>query len=141
MTDKENSPATLDDILPNIIQIQSLLEDISAWLKLISAEKIKNILEEELDSPRKKLVYHYSTEDKSTRTISDLSTMSRGSISNYQKSWYNIGLMKKIQIQGKERYVKNFDLEDYKINVLNNKSNAQQTTETETSFSSQKTVL
>ena len=124
MKDKKQ-PATLDDVISSIDKMQNSLNDVVKWLKILGVENVKVLLKKELDKPEKILVYHNSTEGKSTRDIKKLSGAALGSISSYHTIWFNLGLMKKIPIPGNDRYVKNFDLEDCGIKIPK-KSNKKQ---------------
>lgn len=119
----EKLPATLDDVVSSIGKLQNSIDDAVTWLKISGVEKVKNLLEKELEKPEKILTYHYSIEDKSVRDIKELSGAGLGTISGYQTAWFNLGLMKKVPIRGKDRYVKNFNLEDFGINIPNHQSN------------------
>jgi len=111
--------ATLDDVVDKLEDVKNSLEEISVWLKITGTEKVEKLLNSNLNSPEKILVYHYS-DGKTTREINSLSNASLGSISKYQTSWHRLGLMKKITVKGKERYVKNFNLEDHAIKIPEN---------------------
>ena len=63
------------------------------------------------------MVYQLS-DGKTTREINANGGPSIGTVSNYWSAWYKLGLVKKILVKGKERYVKSFNLEDYNIKVL-----------------------
>lgn len=115
----EKQPATLDDVISSIGRLQNSIDNVVTWLKISGVEKVKKLLETELDKPEKILTYHYSVEDKSSRDIKELSGAALGTISSYHTSWFNLGLMKKVPIKGKERYVKNFNLEDFRITIPN----------------------
>lgn len=117
MTESKKTPASLDDIVSAIEKLQNSLDEVSMWQKISGVEKVKEVLERALDKPEKILVYHLSTDDKTTREINNITGVSRVSISSYQKSWFNLGLMKKVPTSSKERYVKNFNLEDFGIKI------------------------
>ena len=116
MKDKKQS-TTLDDVISSIDKMQNSLNDIVKWLKILGVENVKILLKKELDKSKKILIYHNSTEGKSIRDIKELSGAALGSITRYHTIWFNLGLMKKIPIQGKDRYVKNFDLKDFGIKI------------------------
>ena len=117
MSNEDQIEPTLKNVIERLELNQSTLEDIATWLKISGVEKVRILLEKVLDKPEKTLVYHYSTEERTTREIKDLAGAGLFSISSYQTSWFRLGLMKKIPIHGKERYVKNFNLDDFGIQI------------------------
>ena len=116
MKDKKQ-PATLDDVISSIDKMQNSLNDVVKWLKILGVENVQTLLKKELDKSEKILIYHNSTEGKSIRDIKELSGASLGSINSYHTIWFNLGLMKKIPMRGKDRYVKHFNLEDFGIKI------------------------
>ncbi|MFY9300030.1 MAG: hypothetical protein WAO91_02410 [Candidatus Nitrosotenuis sp.] len=133
MSKQGKTEPTLSDVIEVLNRNQNTLEEVATWLKISGTEKVKNLLESTLDKPEKILVYHHSTESHSTREIETLSGVSLFAISSYQTSWFRLGLMKKIPVHGKNRYVKNFDLEDFGIKIPDvDKQKNQKTSEKET---------
>ena len=113
----EQEPATLNDVVTSISKIQTSLDKIATWLNISGVEKVKKVLEKELDKPEKILIYHNSLKNKSIRKIKEFSGAGLGTISQYHSAWFKLGLMKKIIVSRKDHYVKNFDLENYCINI------------------------
>jgi len=113
----EKNELIFDRILGVLSNNQNKLEEILIWLKINGIDKVGKLLYNNLDTPEKKLVYHLS-DGKSIRDISSSCGISISTISNYWKKWYQLGLMRKIKVQGGgERHFKNFDLDDFDIKV------------------------
>ncbi|MEX2193022.1 MAG: hypothetical protein WD717_06555 [Nitrosarchaeum sp.] len=126
----EPKPATLDDVVALLQKNQEILEEIKVWAKINGVEKVQDILKKALDSPEKIVIYHLSD----GRTVRDIIAICGGStatVSTYWNNWNRLGLMKSIQVNRGERFIKSFDLESYgfEIPAIAKKESKQKTTE------------
>jgi hypothetical protein len=98
--------------------IQSILEEIVTWLKIANLDKVQNTLQLALDTDEKKLLYDLSNGDTQDG-VAEKAHVGGGTVSKYWNKWYKIGLMKKVMVRkGQYRYVKNFELEDFGIEIV-----------------------
>lgn len=113
---EQKKPATLDDVVVAIQQNQQVLEEIRVWTKINGVEKVQSVLNNALDTPEKRMVYHLS-DGKTTREIYAICSVSIGTVSTYWNSWNRLGIMKTISVKRGDRFIKSFDLEDYSVEV------------------------
>jgi hypothetical protein len=73
------------------------LDRLVELVEAIARTRISELLEKELDDPKKKKLYEL-TGKKSTRELSNLTGLSTGAISGLWQRWYSKGILKK---QGK----------------------------------------
>jgi len=85
---------------------QEKLDRLIDLVEALARAKISDLLEKELDDPKKKKLYEL-TGKKSTRELSNLTGLSTGAISGLWQRWYSKGILKK---KGKF-YVKFFEEE------------------------------
>jgi hypothetical protein len=83
-------------------KLDKLIELVEALLRT----RISELLEKELDDPKKKKLYEL-TDRKKIRQLSELTGLSTGAISGLWQRWYSKGILRK---QGKF-YVKFFEEE------------------------------
>jgi hypothetical protein len=77
---------------------------------------VKKLLEFTLDAPEKRVVYHLS-DGKGSKEVGQLANIDFSTVTRYWKAWYKVGLMKSMSVKGGERYIKNFNLKDFGIEV------------------------
>lgn len=112
----QKKSATLDDVVIALQQNQEILEELMVWTKINGVEKVQSVLNKALDTPEKRMVYHLS-DGKTTREINAICSISIGTVSIYWNTWNRLGLMRIINVKGKDRFIKSFDLEDYGIKM------------------------
>jgi hypothetical protein len=115
---KSKNEALLSEILKFIQYNQETLNQILIWLKISGTEKVKILLNSTLDSDSKKIVYNLS-DGKTSREINSICGVAPGTISIYWNSWFRLGLMEIKIIKGTKKYFKNFNIEDFGIEVPN----------------------
>ncbi|MGH9993355.1 MAG: hypothetical protein ACREAZ_12085 [Nitrososphaera sp.] len=106
----------MDDVVAILQKNQDTLEQILVWTKIGGSEKLKKTLEGALDTPQKKLVYHFS-DGRPIRDVAQESGVGIGTISGYWSARNRLGIMKIKNVKGKERSVKVFDLDDIGIDL------------------------
>lgn len=111
----EQKPATLDDIVAVLKKNNDLLDEVVTWLRVSGHDTVKSLLNSTLDTPEKKMVYHHS--DGKGKEVSALAGVDFSTVTRYWKAWHNIGLMKSVSVKGGERYIRNFDLKDFGIEI------------------------
>jgi hypothetical protein len=125
----QKSEPTLRDVVEALEKSQETLEEIVGWLRLDGADKVKKLLEGTLDSQEKILMY-YLSDGKSNKVIGDMCGVDPKTVSNNCRTWHRLGLMKSQPLQeGKYKYYKNFNLEDFGIKIPELKSVSKQTQE------------
>lgn len=112
----EQKPATLDDVVVMLGKTNALLDEVATWLRVSSYDKVKKLLEDTLDTPEKRMIYHLS-DGKTTREIHSTTGVHFTTVASYWRSWYKTGLMKSMPVKGGDRYIRNFDLKDFGIDL------------------------
>jgi len=116
-TGEENKDATLNDVVSLLQHNQDTLDELLTWIKIENVEKVKNVLNDALDTPEKKIVYHLS-DGSSMQEIESKSSVSDSQVSRYHKKWFKLGLMKQTGSRGRgNKHIKVFDLEDFGIKI------------------------
>lgn len=142
MNKEQKELATLENVITILQQNQKTLDEIRIWTKINGIEKVQNILNNALDTPEKRIVYHLS-EGKTTREINTICGISIDTVSNYWNGWNRLGLMKTINVKGGgERFIKIFDLEHYGIEIpsITKKESKPKTTSVEKNQTEQQSV-
>jgi hypothetical protein len=106
-----------------------LLSEILKWVRFAGIKEVKEALISELDTDKKKVVYHLSDGNHTLSEIVKMSGASAGAISGYWKKWTNLGFGEKLSVQGGDRFVKSFDLGDFSISIPELKLEEKQTAE------------
>jgi len=108
---KEQSEITLQDIHNDILELIK-------WTKFSGIKEIKPILETQLATDSKKLIYHLSDGTKGTQEIAKIvGDVSHMSVANYWKTWEKLGLGASVSAMGGKRFKRSFDLDDFGIKV------------------------
>lgn len=97
-------------------RIIALLEEILKWTKFQGWKNVKDILTDVLADDLSKLIYHYS-DGKSSREIAQKVQISHVTVLRYWRRWAKVGIVEPIEVRGKIRYRKMFELEDFGIEV------------------------
>jgi len=106
-----NNPKINDETL-------EVLQEILKWTKVASIQKTKEVLETELSTKEKKLVYHHSDGNKKTRDFGEIAGISRANtISDLWKQWKALGIVEMVSVRGGERAKRSFNLKDFGIEV------------------------
>lgn len=117
MTSNEpQKPATLDDVVTALNKTNALMDEVATWLRVSGYDKVKKLLEDTLDTPEKKMIYHLS-DGKSSREVHSATGVHFTTVASYWRSWYKVGLMKSIPVKGGDRNIRNFDLKDFGIDI------------------------
>lgn len=94
-----------------------LLEELVKWTRISGIPHVKRLLEETLEDPNHRLVYHLS-DGKSTREIQSLTGVDFRTVASLWKKWYKVGLVDPMPARGRgQRYHRSFSLEDFDIKV------------------------
>ena len=99
-----------DDKLNKIIK---LLQENVKWVKFNGIDKVRTIVDLELDSDIKKIIYHLS-DGGSSPQIAKKVKIDSSTVRDYWKKWSKKGLME-IHPEYKKRYRKIFTLEEIGI--------------------------
>jgi hypothetical protein len=102
---------------PNDNQI-TLLKEILKWIKFAGMKEVKHVLEIELDTDEKKIVYQSSDDTKGTVELAKLiGVKSNKTIDTMWDKWLKMNLGENIPVRGGERFKRSFDLEELGIDV------------------------
>lgn len=96
-------------------EITKLLKEILKWRRFEVTEKVRAVLDSELDTDTKKLTYHLSNGESSPR-IAKIVQVDPSTVRDYWKKWGRMGIME-IHPDYKKRYRKIFSLEEVGIEV------------------------
>jgi transposase len=96
-------------------RITELLEKILKWIKFEGKEKVRAVMDSELDDDTKKLIYHLSNGESSPK-IAKTVKVDPSLVRYYWKKWAKKGIME-IHPNYKRRYRKVFSLEEVGIEV------------------------
>jgi len=111
----------MSDEIKNQTQI---LREILEWIKVSSIKNVKQILEDNLNSDTKKLIYHYSDGIRGTQDFEKVAMVKRiATISNCWKEWKRLGILEGVSVKGGERGKKIFSLGDFGIEIPETKKN------------------
>ena len=104
----------------DISHIIEIIEDIRKWLRFLGWNNVKNVLTENLQSDRDKLIYHFSDGEHGIRNIiPELGPFqiktSYGGIHSLWQKWSKIGIVEPIKSGSGFRFKKLFILEDFGI--------------------------
>jgi len=91
-------------------KIIELLQEILKWTKFEGTEKVRIVIDSELDDEIKKIVYHLS-DGKSSEEIAKFVNVSSRTVLRYWKRWGKKGIME-VHPDYKRRYRKVFSLEE-----------------------------
>ncbi len=98
--------------------IAEALNEIKQWSRLIGFPAAKVALETALNTEEKKIVYHLSNGNRSTKEIASLSGVNIRYVSEWGQSWEAIGiLMQSKSTTVKGRRQKLFELSDFGIPI------------------------
>lgn len=101
------------------MEIKDLLKEILKWTKFEGMQKIKQVLENTLDSDPKKLVYE-SSNGLSSPEVAKIAGVDDSTVRDYWKDWAILGIAE-IHPNFKKRYRRIFSLEEVGIEVPNPK--------------------
>ena len=94
---------------------KDLLKEILKWTKFTGFEKVRHLLETELDTDSKKLVYEYS-DGMSSPEIEQIIGVGETTIRDYWKEWALSGLVE-LHSDYKKRYRHIFSLREFGIEI------------------------
>jgi len=94
-------------------RVLEVLEEILKWTKFHGMISLKEILNSELDSIDKKIIYELS-DGKSSPEIAKIAGVTSPTVRNYWRKWNKMGIME-IHPDYKKRYRKVFPLEEVGI--------------------------
>jgi len=97
-------------------EIKDLLKEILKWTKFEGMQKIKQVLENTLDSDAKKLVYE-SSNGLSSPEVAKIAGVDDSTVRDYWKDWAILGIAE-IHPNFKKRYCRIFSLREVGIEVL-----------------------
>jgi len=95
--------------------LKDILKDILKWTKFQGMQKVKQVLETNLDNDVKKIIYELS-DGKSSPTIARVAKVNAHTIRDYWKLWAPIGIVE-VHPKYKRRYCKVFSLKEVGIPV------------------------
>lgn len=103
------SELTANAELIKVLQaIERNTKEIANWLQIAYGAELKKRLDILLDDERKRLAYHYSTEENSSRVVAQLSGVSDASVRTWWREWAELGLVELASIPG--RFKRRYDL-------------------------------
>lgn len=102
---------------------KDLLKEILKWTKFTGFEKVRHLLETELDTDSKKIVYEYSN-GMSSPEIEQITGVDDSTIRDYWKEWVLSGLVE-LHSDYKKRYRHIFSLREFGIEIPNIKVKTQ----------------
>ncbi len=106
----------------------TILKEILKWIKISGMKEVKEIIETQLSSDPKKLIFQLSDGSKGTQEIAKIvGDVSHMSVANYWKAWEKIGLGESTTAMGGKRFKRSFDLEDFGIKVPDVEMESKQT--------------
>jgi hypothetical protein len=109
--------------LDNDQEIKDILKEILKWTKFEGMQKVKQVLEAELDTDTKKLVYELSDGNSSPR-IAKIAEIDPTTVRDYWKDWDVLGIVE-IHPDYKKRYCRVFSLREVGIEVPEAKESAE----------------
>lgn len=104
-----------------------ILQEILSWIRFLGLKEVKEILTNELDDNKKKLIYHLSDGNKGSTEIGKIAKVSHRTVSDHWTSWAPLRIVEPIRVQGGGRYKKVFELEDFGIPIPESNGNATKT--------------
>jgi hypothetical protein len=85
--------ANKDDLIMALDRIEQRLKSLERWLRFANMDKLRSILEIELNEDRKKLVYEYSDGSRGYRDVGELSGVPAPTIQTWWIRWFSMGIM------------------------------------------------
>ncbi|MDH5754434.1 MAG: hypothetical protein OEY95_04435 [Candidatus Bathyarchaeota archaeon] len=104
-------------------EIRDILREILKWIKFEGMQKVKQVLENTLDTDTKKLVYELS-DGISSPKIAKIAGVDPATVRDYWKDWDVLGIVE-IHSDYKKRYRRIFSLKEVGIEVPEAKENAE----------------
>lgn len=101
-------------------EVADLLNESLSITKVIHFQSIKTLLETNLDTKEKRLVYELSDGEKTVREIANLADVNISSISTWSQYWEQIGILTAVRgsdVKGRRK--KLFTLASYGIKLEN----------------------
>jgi hypothetical protein len=96
-----------------------LLREILKWTRFAGMKEVKAVLTSALDSEKKKIAYHASDGEKSTRDVASVAGFgSKTTVADLWKVWKKLGLGEtSTTMGGGDRFKRAFDLEEFGIEI------------------------
>jgi len=95
-----------------------ILREILKWVKFSGINEVKDILNKNLDTDTKKLVYHFSDGKNTSRDFKDKAKIGKTAVAQYWLDWSKVGIVETISVEGGGRRGKKiFDLEEFGITL------------------------
>jgi hypothetical protein len=107
--------------------VKAILKDILKWTKFQGMQKVKQVLENNLDNDAKKIIYELS-DGRSSPVIAKIAKVSDHTVRDYWKLWAPIGIVE-VHPNYKKRYCKVFSLKEVGILVPEFEVTAEETEE------------
>jgi predicted transcriptional regulator len=82
-----------DTTAERIRRIEVTLEKILTWLRVSNIRSVRDLLDQELDTPEKKVIYELTDGQNSQKEISNLVGLSRRTVSYYWQKWLGLGIV------------------------------------------------
>jgi hypothetical protein len=98
-------------------RIIEVLEEMLVWTKVTSIPHVKTILLELLPGNEEKIAYHLSDGEHSSQEVAKPAGVSFGTVTRWWKNWVRAGIAKSVSARGGERAKRLFSLEDFGIEV------------------------
>ena len=92
-----------------------MLKEILKWIKVSSFNQVKDGLNSILDTDSKKLIYQLSDGQLTSIEIIKKAKTSSATIAKYWNQWPKLGLGKPVSTEGRKRFKRSFDLEDFDL--------------------------
>lgn len=102
------------EVQQKIDSIENTLAEILKWTRFANIPKLKETLENELDTDEKKLAYENSNGENTLKDLAPICGAPYGTITNWWPRWYRLGIMTEIETR-KGRMKKIISLTDIGI--------------------------
>lgn len=110
-------------------EIKKLIEinrEILRWIKISNVSKVKEVLENALDTPEKRIAYEASDGVATSRKVAKIAGVGLSTISAWWNNWYDIGIAEPISVQRGSRAQKIFNLKSFNLSNLETDSSLRQ---------------
>lgn len=88
-----------------------ILREILKWIRFMGSSQVKSVLISTLDNDKKRLAYHLSDGNNTTRIIGEQVEVDPATISDWWKQWILLGIGEGVAVKGGgNRFKRSFDL-------------------------------
>lgn len=90
---QEEQEFTLKDVAGRIDKLQNTLDKILSWTRFQNLPRLAEVLSQELDDDKKKLVFELSDGTRGYRDVGNDAGVPAPTVQKWWKRWYNIGIL------------------------------------------------